>query len=302
MKNKNKNKQTNKLLIIGDTLDLVIFGSNLTSTVGIKLKKEQLAIVQLASFQKSVIIGLVLSDGWLRFASSRSKNALLGFKQSLDHSQYILFVFNILSHYCSSSPHIIISIGAEKRYYGLEFFTRSMACLTELHSLFYPNGVKIIPNNIFDLLSPITLAHLIMGDGSSKSHGLIICTDSYTVKDVVRLINVFIIKFRLECSLYIHKQNKYRIYIKQRSMPLLLNIVSPYMHPSMLYKLKSSLSKSSNSQQIEVTDIKNNITNSYDSISEAARVLNINKSSIRTNLKSNSKKPYKNLYIFAYKK
>ena len=74
------------------------------------------------------------------------------------------------------------------------------------------------------------------------------------------------------------------------------------MHPSMLYKLKSSLSKSSNSQQIEVTDIKNNITNSYDSISEAARVLNINKSSIRTNLKSNSKKPYKNLYIFAYKK
>ena len=56
------------------------------------------------------------------------------------------------------------------------------------------------------------------------------------------------------------------------------------------------------SQVIEVTDIKNNTTISYNSISEAARVLNCNESSIRSNLKSNSKKPYKNIYMFAYKK
>jgi len=57
-----------------------------------------------------------------------------------------------------------------------------------------------------------------------------------------------------------------------------------------------------NSRQIEVTDIKNNTTTSYDSIHEAGRALKINESSIRSNLKSNSNKPYKNLYIFAYKK
>jgi len=56
------------------------------------------------------------------------------------------------------------------------------------------------------------------------------------------------------------------------------------------------------SQSIEVTDIKNNTIISYDSISEAARALNINESSIRSNLKSNNKKPYKKRYMFAYKK
>jgi group I intron endonuclease len=52
------------------------------------------------------------------------------------------------------------------------------------------------------------------------------------------------------------------------------------------------------SQAIEVTDIKNNTTISYDSISEAARALNINESSIRSSLRYNSKKPYKGQYTF----
>jgi len=56
---------------------LVIWGINLTSTVGIKFTRKQLVMVQLAPYQYSVIIGLLLSDGWLIIAS---KNARLGFK------------------------------------------------------------------------------------------------------------------------------------------------------------------------------------------------------------------------------
>ena len=50
------------------------------------------------------------------------------------------------------------------------------------------------------------------------------------------------------------------IYISQGSMPSLLNIVSPFMHSSMLYKLKSALSSPYNRNKIEVTDVKNNTT------------------------------------------
>jgi len=42
---------------------IVVFGKNLTSTVGIKFTLKQLAMVQLAPYQYSVIIGLILSDG-----------------------------------------------------------------------------------------------------------------------------------------------------------------------------------------------------------------------------------------------
>lgn len=223
------------------TKSIVVFGTNLTSTVGIKFSRTQLAMVRLASYQYNVVIGLLLSDGWLIIASKRSKNARLGFKQSLDHASYVLFVFNILSHYCSSSPRLTTGIRAGNRLYGLEFFSRSMPCITELWSLFYPAGVKIVPHNIYELLTPIALAHLIMGDGSVQRHGLIICTNSYSLEDVVRLMNVLMIRYRFDCNLRLKtRQNnkiEHTIYISQSSMPLLRTIVTPYSHPSMLYKL-----------------------------------------------------------------
>jgi len=141
-----------------------------------------------------------------------------------------------------------------------------------------------------------------MGDGSVQLHGLIICTDSYTIEDIIRLINVLIIKFRLECILRTYRQNKYRIYIRQGSMASLLNIVSPYMHPSMLYKLKSALSNTSNRKKIEVTDIKNNTTTSYNSINEATIALNLpSHKAIANYIKNNQKKPYKGQYTFKKK-
>lgn len=69
-----------------------------------------------------------------------------------------------------------------------------MPCLTELHSLFYVNKVKIIPVSIYDLLTPVALSHWIAGDGTHNGNGLIICTDSFSVPDIVRLMNVLMIR------------------------------------------------------------------------------------------------------------
>ena len=66
-------------------------------------------------------------------------------------------------------------------------------------------------------------------------------------------------------------------------------------HPNYGQKVEGS---GSPSQAIEVTDIKNNTTISYDSISEAARALNINKSVIASYFIRNQQKPYKGLYTF----
>ena len=174
-----------------------------------------------------------------------------------------------------------------------------MPCLTELRSLFYPNGVKIIPQDIYNMLTPIALAHLIMGDGSVSQYGLIICTDSYTVQDVVRLINVLMIRYRLDCTCHFYNITQPRIYILQGSMASLLNIISPYMHSSMLYKLKSAISNPSNRKKIEVTDIKNNQTTCFDSLHEAAKALNLPRHSVITKyIQNNQKKPYKARYTF----
>jgi len=51
-------------------------------------------------------------------------------------------------------------------------------------------------------------------------------------------------------------------------------------------------------QVIEVSDIKNNITTSYNSINEAATALNIKQSTITNYILRNQQKPYKGIYTF----
>ena len=64
-----------------NSLSLEVWGTNLTSSVGNgRITKQESGMIKLANYQKSVIIGLLLSDGWLTFASKRSNNARLGFK------------------------------------------------------------------------------------------------------------------------------------------------------------------------------------------------------------------------------
>jgi len=226
-----------------NNLCLVVWGANLTSLVGKgRLTKQERNMVKIAPYQMSVIIGLLLSDGWLTIATKTSKNARLGFKQSLSRSAYVWFVFNILSHYCSSSPQLIQIVRSVNPQYALQFFTRSLLGFTELHTNFYIKSqtggfVKIVPQNIYELLTPVALAHLIMGDGYRWRHGLVLCTDSYSVEDIVRLMNVLIIKYRLECRLRYHTPTQPRVYIREGSMPILRDLIRPFMIKSMLYKI-----------------------------------------------------------------
>lgn len=54
-----------------------------------RFTKHESNMIKLAPFQFSVMIGLILSDGYIRFGSVNSKNAMLEFKQSISHSGYL---------------------------------------------------------------------------------------------------------------------------------------------------------------------------------------------------------------------
>lgn len=76
------------------------------STVKEKYYRTELSIIKFPIDVFSVLVGLLLSDGWLNIGSSCSKIYRLGFKQSATHSAYVWFVFSILSHYCSRYPSV----------------------------------------------------------------------------------------------------------------------------------------------------------------------------------------------------
>jgi hypothetical protein len=87
--------------------------------------------------------------------------------------EYVLSVFQYFYFYYNIFPFLKLQINintSKNVYYTVEFYTRALPCFTEYKNIFYKNKVKILPEDIYNLLDPISLAHLIMGDGSKKKN------------------------------------------------------------------------------------------------------------------------------------
>lgn len=77
-----------------------------------------------------------------------------------------------------------------------------------------------------------------MGDGSFNKGNLSFCTESFTLADQVRLINVLRIQYGL--NPYIRPRsigsNHWRIFFSINDLPKIITLVRPHMTTSMLYK------------------------------------------------------------------
>lgn len=186
---------------------------------------------------KEIIFGSLLGDAKLEMAP-RSVNARFGFIQAEAQRNYFLSVSSSLSAVCSGKywEYSNRDKRTGKTYKSLSFWTRALPQLTEFYPKFYEGKVKRIPLDL-SLLTPLAFAHWVMQDGSrGTSKGLYLCTDSFTHADVQRLTLYLIEKYNLKCS--IHKAaGNHRIYILAKSVETVRNLILPYMHQSMTYKL-----------------------------------------------------------------
>ncbi|MBV8801665.1 MAG: hypothetical protein JO131_01625 [Gammaproteobacteria bacterium] len=193
-------------------------------------------MVELPSKIINIIIGLLLSDGWMQKQNSGGHARLL-FKQSLIRSEYVLFIFIILHHYCKSYPKLGYAKLKGIHFPYISFSTRSLRCFTEIYSLFYVNGKKVVPHNIFHILTIEGLAHWICGDGAYvKGGGLYLHTQSFSLLENEMLVNVLTTKFNCKCKIHMQRELPI-IYISARSMKNLIPLLIPHFPKSMLYKL-----------------------------------------------------------------
>lgn len=113
--------------------------------------------------------------------------------------------------------------------------------MNEFHNLFYKNNLKCLPLNIKELLTPIGLSHIIMGDGYFHDQTIFLCTENYSLNEVKLLIKVLEEKFGLKASLNKRVSSKgnigWRIRISKSSLEKLIILVSPHIIPEMMYKL-----------------------------------------------------------------
>ena len=133
--------------------DIVVRGNNLTSTVGYpRFTALERKTIYIPNKILPIFVGIILSDANLSKSTNRSE-ARLQFKQSIKHIEYFYYVFNHLSHYCSRGPYTIKTILHKKEHITIGFTTRTLFCITELYNIFYSNNKKIIPENLYDLLT-----------------------------------------------------------------------------------------------------------------------------------------------------
>lgn len=102
-------------------------------------------------------------------------------------------------------------------------------------------GVKVVPTNIEELLTPVALAYLIMADGNYDAgrNRVRIYTNSFTYKDVVRLAQAIKANFGVYVGVMEDspRKNQYILTIGANELAKLKELVLPHMLPSMKYRI-----------------------------------------------------------------
>lgn len=188
----------------------------------------------LTKLERSVVIGSVLGDGYIRIIPGRN-DAFLEINHSLKAKDYVDYKYQLLKRLVISAPRERIICDDRKAY---RFFTKQHKDITDIHKLFYKNGRKIVPEALD--LNPLMIAIWYMDDGSrSRDRDVYINTQQFLLKDQKRLLS-FLRKIGVKARL--NKDKKYyRIRILKESISDFVKIISPHIPPSMKYKLVMTL-------------------------------------------------------------
>jgi len=187
-----------------------------------------------------IIYGSLLGDGHAE-KRNNGKGTRITFQQESSHDDYLLYLHSLIANlgYCNTNiPKIITRLGNKgkiRKY--IKFSTWTYDQFNYIHESWYLNKIKVLPKDLNKYLTPLALSIWIMDDGSKSGSGLKISTNCFSLEENEYLI--YLLKSLYNIDATIHSTgyiNQYNIYIPSKSMPILVNIVKPYIIPSMYYK------------------------------------------------------------------
>jgi len=198
--------------------------------------------LKLSDLQRKILIGLLLGDGHLE-TQNDGRTYRLKIEHSYLQKEYVDWLYRIFKDWVLTPPkekeQIVLGIKYNKYY----FSTISHGAFRFYAQQFYREKKKVLPELIEKWLSPIAMAIWFMDDGSIKSdrhRALIINTQSFSKPELQTLIGVLDKKFGVKMVL--RKQSRKQIEIYQLittsdSVERFVEIIKPYILPSMGYKL-----------------------------------------------------------------
>jgi len=184
----------------------------------------------LTQLQKSVIIGTVLGDGYLRKIKGR-KDAFLEINHSIKQKDYVDWKYSVLYNLSGGKPK---ERKCNEGRVAYRFYTKQLPELTELQQIFYPKGQKIVPDIKIDSM---ILAVWFMDDGSKcRDSDVYLNTQQFDIECQKRMLSM-LKSLGLEARLNKDKHYK-RIRFMKSSLPKLKSLLQEHMIPSMRYKIE----------------------------------------------------------------
>lgn len=201
-------------------MNSIILSSIMDNTVG-----------SLTKFERSIIIGSVLGDGYIIIIPDRN-DAFLEINHSIKAKEYVDYKYNSLKRLCKSAPSIRDS-GSDNRQ-AYRFFTRQHPGITEIYKQFYLNNKKVVPSDLS--LDALALSIWYMDDGSkSRDRDIYLNTQQFSMNNQKRLLHIL---RQIGISARLNKDKEYyRIRILKKSIADFMKLISPHVIDSMKYKL-----------------------------------------------------------------
>jgi hypothetical protein len=224
----------NNFFEVNLSVENILFHSLLLPVKSKRLSNEEKFKFILTEKEESILPGLLLGD---LNVNKQAVNARLRFKQSFIHKEYLDHLYDLFSSYTNSSP-VITTAAPDLRtgniYKSVIFNTYSLPCFNKWFDLFYDKGKKIVPLNIGEFLTPLSLAYWICDDGYFLKNGVHLCTDSFTSEEVKILVKTLDEKFGFKCTIN-SRNDGFRISSKSTSD--LQKVLASIMPRMMLYKI-----------------------------------------------------------------
>ncbi len=185
--------------------------------------------------QHNVIIGALLGDGNLR---KRGKNTLFRTEHSDKQKDYLYWIYDLFSEFTLSEPKRSFHKG--HKYATYSFTTFAHPAFNFYYDLFYKNGRKEVNEKILKQITPQSLAIWICDDGSycNSIKDLILCTNSFSIKEHKLMQKYFLDKWGLNCSIRFRDGKYYYLSFYKKDTIKLANIIKSSMPlEQMKYKI-----------------------------------------------------------------
>ena len=210
---------------------------------------------ELSEKDKSLLIALCIGDGCLRKPHPQTGSVQLEIAHSTKQEDYCIWKRDLVYSICGGAkePKIgyrtITLKNSDTEYYACRF-TKIHEYFLYLRKLMYPNGRKVMTREILDKLDLQGIAIWFMDDGScyktdnidgtkSINFDLRISTDSFTKEENDEIVEYFKEKWDIKFhTFYSQRRNCWIIRAKKEATLKFLDLIEPYVIPSMKYKVE----------------------------------------------------------------